>query len=173
MEEYLCNHLNPMPLEVQSGILSCLDQVLCTDFPLKMTRRRVRLLAAEIASMTVTYSRFSGDFLYGLGGGVPSHYLVHTDIKGYAGLIHIPVVGRLHLVYSLDLPVDSVERSGGYRFAWKRRLKHCSIDYLKRGTIRHTYTRKPLTLVLQTSLLAYALRGCLRVQLIFIQCTHT
>jgi len=55
-----------MPLEVQSGILPCLNQVLCTDFPLKMTRQWVRLLAAEIASMTVTYSRFSGDFLYGL-----------------------------------------------------------------------------------------------------------
>ena len=35
-----------------------------------------------------------------------------------------------------------VERSGGYRFAWKRRLKHCSFDYLKRETIRHTYTHE-------------------------------
>src|SRR5271156_1876095 len=50
----------------ESGISPCLNQELCTDFPLKMTRQRVRLPTAEAVSMIETHSRFSGDFLYDL-----------------------------------------------------------------------------------------------------------
>src|SRR5271170_146023 len=50
----------------ESGISPCLNQELCTDVPLKMTRQRVRLPTADAASMIETHSRFSGDFLYDL-----------------------------------------------------------------------------------------------------------
>src|SRR5271170_4481868 len=43
--------------------LSCL---ICTDFPLKMTRQRVWLPTADAASMIETHSRFSVYFLYDL-----------------------------------------------------------------------------------------------------------
>jgi len=70
-----------------------------------------------------------------------------------------------HFLDAFDAAIPGVrlvERNGGYRFAWKRMLKHCSIDYLKRETIRHTYTKKSLTVAHQTSLLAHVLRKCLR-----------
>ena len=74
-EEYLTQPSQAMSLEVhpfsevvysESGISPCLNQELCTDFPLKMTRQRVRLPTAEAVSMIETHSRFSGDFLYDL-----------------------------------------------------------------------------------------------------------
>jgi len=46
---------------------------------------------------------------------------------------------------SLAISEPPVERSGGYRFAWKKRLKHCSIDYLKEE-LSFVYIHKEINL---------------------------
>jgi len=60
-------------------------------------------------------------------------------------------------------PVDAtekrnVERSGGYMFAWERRLKNCSIDYLKEE-LSYVYVRKEINLP----------RRCRRCRLTLVQ----
>src|SRR5271154_5340740 len=106
------NHLKPMSLEVhpfsevvysESGISPCLNQELCTDFPLKLIWQRVRLPIADAASMIETHSRFSGDFLYDLVVEELPTTSWFTDTKGYACLIHIPGVSILHLVFCFNL----------------------------------------------------------------------